>query len=91
MPRVSEDKIEGRMDTDVRRWEEGEFNAGAETRRIGGGRRETRSLPGANVFPGKKFSPPRPNGREGLMFPPEQFLNLLKVIRHRIGGRNNFL
>jgi len=29
-------------------------------------------------FGGKKFSPPRPSGREGLMFPPEQFLKLRK-------------
>jgi len=27
-------------------------------------------------FGRKKFSPPRPNGREGLMFPPEQFIKL---------------
>jgi len=39
----------------------------------------------------KKFSPPRPSGREGLMFPPEQFIKLGKVIVQKIGGRNTFL
>jgi hypothetical protein len=41
-------------------------------------------------MPGKKFSPPRPSGREGLMFPPEQFLKLRDLYRTEMRGATDF-
>jgi hypothetical protein len=44
----------------------------------------------ADVSPRKRFSPPRPSGREGLMFPPEQFLNLPKDYATEMRGATIF-
>ena len=38
-------------------------------------------------FRAKKFSPPRPSGREGLMFPPEQSSKDVVDLTHPFGGR----
>ena len=43
-----------------------------------------------NVIPRKRFSPPQPNGCEGLMFPPEQSSKYVRTMIRGSEPRNFF-